>query len=160
MKASMLTGVVLAAAAAAITGCVPRATMAAAEPGVEVLDGMCPTDLPGATVTAEEVEGGAALVFTTRAGDVAALRDEVREMADMNNQNRLDGKPMGRGTGGLVPGGMMIPATTASAEDIEGGARLVFEPKDISQVEAIRDQARVRAARMATGECPTTELAS
>jgi hypothetical protein len=53
----------------------------------------CPMAVPGTTATAEEREGGAALVFTTT-GDVAELRRRVTAMAEMHNKHQGHGCPM------------------------------------------------------------------
>jgi hypothetical protein len=139
---------------------------------------MCPMQVPGTTVTSADVEGGIALVFTTSTGDVAKLRQRVQRMAEMHNHHHVAGGMMmgGHGVGGatdehehgadagpghggggrggmMMGGGMMMPAATASVEDFEGGARLILRPKDPAQLEALREQARMRAGRMARGEC-------
>ncbi len=144
-----------------------------------MMAGMCPMQVPGATVAATEVEGGIGLSFTTTTGDVAELRQRVRRMAEMHNQPGghmmmgSHGAPApgadaehqhgaqagagreGGGRGGMtMGGGMMMPATTASAEDIEGGARLILQPKDPAQLGALREHVRMKAQRMAGGECP------
>lgn len=141
--------------------------------------GMCPMQVPGTTVAATEVEDGISLSFTTTTGDVAELRQRVRRMAEMHNQpggHRMmgsHGAPApgagaehqpgaqagagheGGGRGGMMMGGgMMMPATTASAEDIEGGSRLILQPKDPAQLGALREHVRMKAQRMAGGECP------
>jgi hypothetical protein len=45
----------------------------------------CPMKLPGVVVRAQDVAGGASLTFTT-SGDVAALRERVRKMAQMHTE--------------------------------------------------------------------------
>jgi hypothetical protein len=106
----------------------------------------CPMKVSGTTVAAGDVEGGVSLAFITSTGDVAELRQRVRGMAEMHNHHHA--------TGGMMKGGMMIPDATASAEDIEGGARLVLRPKEQAQLEALREHARKHAGQMTTGECP------
>ncbi len=51
-------------------------------------------------------------------------------------------------------GGMMMPAATASVEDLESGARLILQPKDPAQLGALREHVLMKAQRMAGGECP------
>ena len=63
----------------------------------------------------------------------------------------MGGGMMGHGDGGY--GMAMVPAT-ASVEDVEGGARLVFIPKDATQLATLRAHVQERATRMAPGECP------
>jgi hypothetical protein len=145
----------------------------------------CPMKVPGTTVTSADVEGGVALAFITKTGDVAELRRRVQRAAETHNSNYAGGGMMmggqgrdgadtmrGRGAGAepghmggdrggmmmgggaMTGGGMMIPASTVSAENVNGGARLVFRPKDTAQMEALREHVRMRAERMTQGECP------
>jgi hypothetical protein len=51
---------------------------------------MCPVQVQGTTARAEDVEGGAALVFTTTT-DVAELRRRVAHMAEMHAQHHGQG---------------------------------------------------------------------
>jgi hypothetical protein len=145
---------------------------------------MCPMQVPGTTVAATEVEGGIGLSFTTTTGDVAALRQRVGHMAEMHNQpghmmmgshdapakgadaEHQHGAQAGAGHEGgsrgamMMGAGMMMPPATASSEDIEGGARLILQPKDLAQLEALREHVRMKAQRMAGGECPMMSLGS
>jgi len=52
----------------------------------------CPMEVAGTSVRAEEVEGGAAMIFSTK-GDVAELRRRVAAMAEMHSKHP-DGCPM------------------------------------------------------------------
>ena len=46
-------------------------------------------------------------------------------------------------------------AADVKAEEVDGGARVVFTPKDPARREALRSEVRDHAARMAaTGQCP------
>lgn len=119
-----------------------------------MMAGMCPLQVPGTTVASTEVEGGIALSFTTTTGDVAELRQRVRRMAEMHNQPGGGHMMMGS------HGGMMMHAATASAEDIEGGARLILQPKEPAQLGELREHVRMKAQRMAAGECPMMSLGS
>lgn len=135
--------------------------------------------VPGTTAAATEVGGGISLSFTTTTGDIPELRQRVRRMAEMHNQpgghrmmeshgapapgagaEHQHGAQAGAGHGGggrggmMTGGGMMMPAATAAAEDIEGGARLILQPKDPAQLGALSEHVRMKAQRMAAGECP------
>lgn len=150
-----------------------------------MMAGMCPMRVPGTTVAATEVEGGIGLSFTTTTGDVAELQQRVRRMAEMHNQRSAHtmmgghGAPApgadaehphgaqagtgheGGGRGAMMMGGaMMMPAATAATEDIEGGARLILQPEDPAQLGALREHVRMKAQRMAAGECPMRSLGS
>lgn len=147
-----------------------------------MMAGMCPMQVAGTTVAATEVEGGIGLSFTTATGDVVELRQRVRRMVEMHNQRgghmmmgghgkpapgadvqHQHGAPAGHEAGGrgmMMGGAMMMPAATASAEDIEGGARLLLQPKDPAQLGALREHVWMKAQRMAAGECPMMSLGS
>lgn len=142
---------------------------------------MCPMAVEGTTVRAEDVEGGAALVFTTT-GDVDELRQRVARMAEMHNHHHGEGHGHGMGMhggehgagghrhgaqgggepvhrGGMHSGssqmseGMMMPPSTARSEEVERGARLVFTPRD-SDLESLRDHVGRHAEMMSSGRCP------
>lgn len=120
--------------------------------GIEATDA-CPMQIAGATVAAEEVEGGAALRFTTT-GDVAQLRQRVRRMAEMHSRRHAGGGQHGHGQPGMMMGAVMMQAETR-AEDIDGGARLIFTARDPNQLAELREQVQHRAGRMASsGQCP------
>jgi len=166
MKTQTLIGM---AAAAFLAGCASTggtgnesktsaAPPTAHEHGMGMMGDMCPMKVAGTAVTPADVEGGVALAFTTKSGDVTELRQRVRRMAEMHNNHHATGGMMGGmhdgGSGMMKDGGMMMPAATAAVEDVEGGARLVLRPTDPAQLEALREHARTRAGRMASGECP------
>lgn len=150
------------------------------------MKGMCPMQVEGTSAMAEDVEGGAALAFTTT-GDVAELRRRVAHMANMHNRHggaehghgmgmhsrqgspdqghRHDGSPAqggeARGGGmhdGMMMGGSMMPAANARSEEIEGGARIVLTPRDPTELTVLREHARHMADRMASGQCPMMSM--
>src|SRR5436853_320704 len=112
-------------------------------------DGTCPVAIPGTSVSVEDTDTGAALVFVTT-GDVAELRKRVAAMAAAHNAEHAKMGPLPTGAGGEAggehhhhdmagmggmhhDGGSMIGVhSAAAAEDIDGGARLVFtvDPDD------------------------------
>lgn len=130
--------------------------------GHGMMGGMCPMKLPGAAVSVTDIDSGVALSFTTTSGDVAELRRRVHRMAAMHQHRQAQGMEMGRSRGGMhaMRGGMMgtahgrMPRSTATAEDIEGGARLLLRPVDPGQLEALRAHARAHGDGMPQGECP------
>lgn len=132
--------------------------------GMMGMGAMCPMEVQGASVTTEDLKDGVALVFTTRTGDVADLRQRVRHMAQMHNQHpeggmmgscpHHQGGTGGSGMGGMMKGGTMMPPATTTVQEIDGGARLVFKPKDASQLAALRQHVQMCAQGMASGECP------
>lgn len=106
--------------------------------------GMCPMKVEGTNARAEQVEGGAAMAFTTT-GDVAELRERVKKMANMHN-------------GMMDSPSMKMPAATAQVEEIEGGARLVLQPKDPAELTALRQHLEKHAAKMNSGQCPMMNM--
>lgn len=157
------------------------ATSVAEEPAHDMgmMAETCPMQVPGTTVSSEPVTNGAALVFATQTGDVADLRLRVRRMADMHNQHR-GGKMAGehaaagaaanhqqhQGTSGdndkaahgkMMSGhDMVMSAATTSVVDTSDGATLVFslQPKDLSRLDALREQVQARATHASHGGCP------
>lgn len=109
--------------------------------GMGPMAGMCPMEVPGTTVTATDIEGGVALTFATSTGDVDELRQRVHRVAEMHNQRHGEG-------------GRMMPAVTATTEDIPEGAQVIIRPKDPSQLGAVRERVHAHAAQLAKGECP------
>jgi len=103
---------------------------------------MCPMHVAGATASEADVEGGAALDIKTSTGDVADLRARARKMAAMSDQCTC---PM--------MAKMKSTPSTATVEDIEGGARITYKPKDPNQLAALRENVRDHAQHMHAG-CP------
>jgi hypothetical protein len=146
-----------------------------------MMGGLCPVEVAGTTVSAQDSQGGATLVFGTT-GDVLQVRERVRAMADMHNRRQGGGHP-GMGDagmhgrfgppdggmrmpwpdggmrmpwpdGGMMHGGMMMgPPSEARAEDLERGAQLVLTAVKASDTDALRAHARQMAERMGQGHC-------
>jgi hypothetical protein len=148
---------IIACAAACSTSAPSRTPVApaAAEPPVAIttqraLRDLCPMEVPGATVRAEDIETGAALVFVTSGiygGDIADLRRRVREMADIHNHYR-DWMTE------RMPDRAMLPPSKRHIDDLPTGARIVFEPGNESGMLELRERVRVEAQRIAAGTCP------
>jgi len=139
-----------AAAPAAATGSPPGHGMG------QDMSASCPMAVEGTTARAEDVEGGAAMAFTTT-GDVAELRRRVAHMAEMHETHHGEGHGammQGGEHGGMMGEGMKMPPATARSEEIEGGARLVFIPKDPADLPRLREHAHEHAEKMASGQCP------
>jgi hypothetical protein len=139
-------------AASTLAGC--ASSTPAREPGMKAMaghDGMrpeCPADCPmkdkNVTVTGEDVDGGAALVFKS-SGDVASLRAHVAKMVEHHNgMASAEHKPMGMMAG--------MPASNARAEEVDGGVRLIFTPTSPADLEALRAHVKTHTAN--AGSCP------
>lgn len=165
----------------------PAAAEASGEQGGMAGEGMadeCPMQVDGTSVTAENVEGGVALSFTTT-GDVAELRRRVARMAEMHNRHASGEGGMGmraaaggddspskqEDRGGMMGGGMrnggmmgggggktMMPPSQARAQDVEGGARIVLTPVDPAKAATLQERAGKMAKRMSSGECPMMSM--
>ena len=175
----------LAMSALAISGCassqasreattpVPAATCGTQMEGMRGdMKEVCPMMVGGTAVNAEDVEGGVTLTFTT-SSDVAELRRRVAQMAKMHGQHGMgmhaaagagDGRAhCGQCTdtrqhhGGKMVGGMM-PAATASSEEVAGGARILLTPQDAADLEKLREHARQMTELMSSGKCPMMSI--
>lgn len=128
--------------------------VASVPPGPPHMD-MCPLHVAGAQVIVTDVDGGVALTFTTPS-DVEELRARVHHMTDMHamhDMHRLHGD-MAHGHMGARPGvAMRMVPVDASAQDIDGGTRVVLTPIDPAQVDALRAEARAHAEMMHEGDC-------
>jgi hypothetical protein len=164
-----------------------RGTTATAQPPPQPrTSAMCPMMIDPATtqVSTSDTSDGVAIAFTTTS-DVNEMRARVHHMADMHNQltgiregemdSGMQHREMPGGTqGGIgtqndttlgdeipshehLPGRQMVPST-ATAEDVPGGARVVLVPADLSQLTALREDARLRADMMKRGQCPMSAL--
>lgn len=151
------------------------ATPAAHEPA-SAGDPSCPVAVPGTSVTVEDTETGAALVFVTT-GDAAELRRRVVALADMHNEEHGKMGPLPTGTesaghdhsahgghGAMAggehaghAGGMIMVHSKAEASDIEGGARLTFVVA-AADVGKIQEELRMHAQHMASGSCEMGEM--
>ena len=185
-KKNMKTAMTLIVGALALGGCASSgagqqpgpaapATQSAAQPQPDMGGGKmghdmaasCPMAVAGTTARAEELEGSAALAFTTT-GDVAELRQRVAHMAEMHEKHH------GEGHGAMMSGamtsgdadegmgreskGMMMPPSTARSEEIEGGARLILTPRDPADLPKLREHAHQHAEKMASGQCPMMSM--
>ena len=122
----------------------------AQEPGCPTHSAMHP-DPSTTRIETTDTSSGVAIVFTTT-NDVADLRERVHRMADMHNRTHAGGGMHGMHGGGMHHD-MMVPST-ATAEDIEGGARIILVPTDPAQLATLRQQAQMHVAMMQKGQCP------
>ena len=144
-----------------------------AEPATPVVadDPACPVTVAGTSVTAEDTANGAALVFVTTS-DVTELRKRVGALAKTHNDHHsaMGALPTGteqQGAGGhdhhamagsggheghAMTGSMISVHSKATAEDIEGGAKLVFIafPDGVAKIQS---ELRMHAQHLATGTC-------
>lgn len=122
---------------------------------------MCPMKVEGTTSSVSDTGDGVAISFTTSTGDVAELRRRVHHMAEMHERHHgMKGEGMMGGhneappSPGSSPKKMMMVPSTATVNDVEGGARIVLVPKDPARLAELRQHARDHVGRMSRGECP------
>ena len=134
---------------------------------------MCPMAVQGTTVATSDTPGGVAIAFTTTKGEASELRGRVRQMAEMHNASGGTMMPHPPGTNGGSTtsepsskasdsgacGGLgtsdskMMPPSTATVVDVDGGAHLVLIAKNPVQLQALRQHAASCSSRMRHGEC-------
>lgn len=106
-------------------------------------DPSCPLLVPGTSISVEDTQAGPALVFVTT-GDVAAVRTRAGALAAMHNQ----------GNGPATAFGAIFKVkSTASVAEIEGGARVTFQPADPAGAGAVGDELRMHAQMLGAGSC-------
>lgn len=120
---------------------------------------LCPMQMPDSMVKASDVTDGAALDFTTSTDHVAEVRERVRNIAAVYNHHE-SGEPIEGSANadeyisahGIQPA-LGMPVGSATATDIADGARLVLRPADPSQLQALRDRARLHTGHVTQGDC-------
>lgn len=137
----------------------------------------CPMAVPGTQVMASETAGGEALTFTTTAGDVEELRRRAHAMAGMHGHHHAMGAGMQHMAGGMGHGAAMMgpdttgggsmggaeatgghgshamPPSSATVQDVEGGARIVVQPRDPADLEKVRLAISEQAERLRQRGC-------
>jgi hypothetical protein len=106
-------------------------------------DASCPLLVPGTSVTVEDTTTGAALVFVTT-GDPLAVRARAAKLAEMHNQRNGDAGALGM---------MFSAGPTATATEIEGGARVEFAAAQPDGATAVQKELRGHASHMTGGSC-------
>lgn len=112
----------------------------------------CPRAVEGTTVTAENTADGAALIFKTT-GDVAEVQKRAAALAAAHATAHEPGcKCDACKCGECKCGAEHVPAT-ATAENIEGGAKIVFKPAKAEDVAKLQAMIAAHAAKAAAGPC-------
>src|SRR5690606_15650047 len=106
----------------------PQDTTPVAAPAPAADDPTCPLVVPGTSLSVEDTNTGAALVFVTT-GDTKAVRARAAAFAQMHTSH--DGPPKALGM-------MFSPTSTATTSEIEGGARVELvakNPEDVAKLQ-------------------------
>lgn len=106
-------------------------------------DPSCPLVVPGTSISVEDTTMGAALVFVTT-GDPLAVRARAAKLAEMHTKQ--DG-PKG------AMGMMFTAGSTATATEIEGGARVELTAAQPDGAAAIQKELRMHAGMLGPGSC-------
>lgn len=174
----------LAITLAAVTACGGSSQPAAQQPkatATTAADPSCPVTVPGTSVSVEDTNTGAALVFVTTS-DVAELRKRVATMAQMHNDHHgsMGPLPDGSAPDGSAPdggraghnmgggghaghdmsggkhaghaGGMIGVHSKAAASDVEGGAKIAFTANG-ADVAKLHGELRMHAQHFSSGSC-------
>jgi hypothetical protein len=171
----------LPAAGCMAMGLAPMAAMSSSErPATAASTGpasdMCPVHVPGTLVEVFDTKNDVSLLFVTRGGDVAELRNRVRYLAE--TPGRASASSMGEGHQEMqhgMMGCMMMShgsehgsatvapppeemAAWATVEDIPDGARLTLVPIAPTSLEALRSLVHQDAQTMQHGDCPPVAM--
>jgi hypothetical protein len=134
-------------------------------------DPACPIAVAGTSVTVEDTDTGAALVFVTT-GDVADVRRRAGVMAQQHNEHHAAMGPLpdgtsttngthdhgahehanGGGTQAGMKGSMIGVHSKAMTGEITGGAKLVFVA-GAPDVGKLQSELRMHAQHYAAGSC-------
>lgn len=114
----------------------------------------CPLRVPGTNVSAQPVEEGVALYFTTH-GDVAELRQRVRRLAYTHTHEGVASDEPGCGCPLVGNDGVPLMAeASTSAEPTPRGARLVLIPNERNEAPRLRERVTERLDALAAADCP------
>ena len=106
-------------------------------------DPSCPLLVPGTSLSVEDTTGGAALVFVT-SGDPLAVRARAAKLAEMHTKH--DGPETAMGM-------MFSAGSTATATEVEGGARVEFAAAQPDGAAALQKELRMHASHLTGGSC-------
>ena len=140
-----MKSVLFALALAAAAGCGGKSsTDTTARPATAAADDpSCPLLVPGTSISVEDTTNGAALVFVTT-GDPLAVRARAAKLAEMHNERNGDAKAMGM---------MFSQGSTATATEVDAGARVEFAAPQPDGAAALQKELRGHASHMTGGSC-------
>ena len=115
-------------------------------------DPSCPVLVPGTSVTVEDTDKGAALVFVTT-GDVDGVRTRAKTLALAHTKRGLD--PAGTPPGNAMSD-MVGTKSTADEADIDHGAKVTFIATTEADVAPLQQELRMHAHHLAGGSCKMT----
>ena len=113
----------------------------------------CPLKVAATTVTVMNIEGGAAMYFSTLDENIEDVRHRTVALAHILTLDSQAARESLTGERWESIGRRIVVPLTATAEPTEDGARLVMKPVDAADLERLRTYARVRGDRMRLGAC-------
>ena len=129
----------------------PAASVAAATGAPMGKMANCPNLVEGSATAIKEIEGGVELTVTSREeAATKEIRARAKHLADVSKEEVPSVKHNGGGHGGGQFGRCPVVArnTVVTAFDVEGGARLTVKPKDPTEIDWVRREARERQAEL------------
>jgi hypothetical protein len=125
-----------------LLGCGHPASHETTTPAHAADDPTCPVVVPGTSVTVEDTDKGAALVFVTT-GDVGSVRAHAKALAAaITNHDAASSFAS-----------MLSTPATAEASDIDKGARVTLAAQKPDDVAALQSELRMHAQHLASGTC-------
>lgn len=162
MKPTMLMSSVLFSLAASLAGCAStRAEGPAPQTASSITaDGthrQCPMPVPGTQVSERDVEGGAALVFTSTSDQLSRLRENARNIANVYNYRDTGEAIDAPSKPQLAPTDTYIamPQVDVTLAETADGAKILLHPKDPAHLATVRARANIDASRISQGQCIT-----
>lgn len=111
----------------------------------------CPNLVEGSATAIKEVEGGVELTVTAKdEAGTKEIRSRAKHLAEVSKEEVPSVKHNGGGHGGGQFGRCPVVArnTVVTVDDVEGGARLTVKPKDPTEIDWVRREARERQAEL------------
>ncbi len=112
-------------------------------------DPTCPLAVAGTSISAEDADGGAALVFVTT-GDAAAVRARAGKLVAAHNARALDGDHLAATCHGCMADTVETPSK-ATASDVPGGAKVTFTTTKPDDAAGLQGMLRMHAGHLAHG---------
>lgn len=106
-------------------------------------DPSCPLLVPGTSISVENSEMGAALVFVTT-GDALAVRSRAARLAEMYTKHDGPADALAM---------MFSEGMTATAMEIDGGARVEFAAIQRTGVAGVQQELQMHASHLTGGTC-------
>jgi hypothetical protein len=133
--------------AAFVAACSHSGQQAVAPPGeTKADDPSCPVQVPGTSVTVEDTDDGATLVFVTT-GDIAGVRTRAKTLAEAHTRRA------GAAARGHAMSDMIATPSVSDESDIDRGARVRFKVTRPDDVATLQSELRMHAQHLATGTC-------